>query len=215
MKLFFLVLVCICACFGQKVTENTLLNSYPIIMSHDAATGEIDDLRDHIVSDWAKTQEVGLVKQLDCGARSFDYRPFYDGKAIFAHHGGVKIYKPMETSVLEILAWSRQNPEDLIVLYISHFDGQDGAQAATIDLLAKLKVHTITDQSSLKRLTYGAAKKLSTHISGGYLLAVIDCMEENYDDKINCYGKDYACYDSWPNNSSNVPWDRFNAYLEV
>ena len=49
-----------------------LLNHYPMIMSHDAVSGELDEVRDFVVTDWTRTQGVGLVGQLDCGSRSFD-----------------------------------------------------------------------------------------------------------------------------------------------
>ena len=61
------------------------LSEYAILMSHDAATGYLQ--RDHVVADWAITQSIDLVGQLDCGARSFDYRPYYTNGELFAHHG--------------------------------------------------------------------------------------------------------------------------------
>jgi hypothetical protein len=62
----------------RKLQNDYTLNRYPIIMSHDAATGEIVEERDHVVDDWAKTQSVGLVEQLNCGARSFGTTMFCD-----------------------------------------------------------------------------------------------------------------------------------------
>jgi hypothetical protein len=42
----------------------------------------------HVVDDWAQTQSIGLAGQLDCGARSFDYRPYLkDDGELYAHHG--------------------------------------------------------------------------------------------------------------------------------
>ena len=87
--------------FGNRlatVTDDTLLTSLPLIMSHDAASGEIIEERDHVVMDWTKTQSVGLVGQLDCGARAFDYRPYLDKHdVLYAHHGPVVIHTTMES----------------------------------------------------------------------------------------------------------------------
>jgi hypothetical protein len=69
------------------------LNQYPILLSHDAATGDLDKERDHVVDDWAQTQSTGLVGQLNCGARGFDYRPYLKDGTLYAHHGPVVIHK--------------------------------------------------------------------------------------------------------------------------
>ena len=56
-----------------------------MIMSHDAASGYLN--REHVVADWTDTQGATLSEQLDCGSRSFDYRPYYKDGELFAHHG--------------------------------------------------------------------------------------------------------------------------------
>ena len=44
--------------------------------------------RTHVVDKWAQTQSSGLGGQLECGARSFDYRPYLDEDGVlYAHHG--------------------------------------------------------------------------------------------------------------------------------
>ena len=166
------------------------------------------------MSDWAKTQDTGLVGQLNCGARAFDYRPYYNKGELYAHHGGVQIHKRMSESISEILDWNEEyNTNDLVLLYLSHFDGDEGCQDATIQLLQSSDIYTITDCTALGSLTYTDAKSKSKLTNGGYLLAVVDCMEEYYDSTVNCYGSNYVCYDSWPQNSSSIPMDKLESYM--
>jgi hypothetical protein len=197
-----------------KVNDSTRLISYPMIMSHDSASGEIVPERDHVLADWTRTQDVGLVPQLDCGARSFDYRPIFGhDNIIYAHHGGVTIHVPMATSVKDIMSWANKHPEDLIVLYLSHWEG-DNCKEEVAKLLDSMKINTIEDCNVLKTITYGEAKKQSALKLGGSLMAVYDCTEEYFDQKINCYSKDFTCYDSWPENTKSVPFTNLANYMK-
>lgn len=197
----------------KKLSSDLPFNLYPMIMAHDAATGELDEARDHVVADWARTQSVGLVGQLDCGARSFDYRPALDKDGtIFPKHGPVTIHKSMKSSVLELISWTEKHPSELVVLYLSHFDG-DGCQDSVTALLTELKVPMIKD-CSLLSLPYQQIQTMATlSVGKGRLLAVFDCMAENYDPSIECYGKDFVCYDSWPENTTQVAFSAFDAYM--
>lgn len=188
-----------------------LLNEYPIIMSHDAATGDI--IRDHIVAKWAITQSIGLSGQLDCGTRGFDYRPYYYNGTLYAHHGGVKINKPMKDAVNEVISWCNQHPSEFVLFYTNSCDGDSGCKEAAIELLKSLGVYTITDCNELQSLTINQATSLGKLENGGSLLGLYDCVNEEYDSTINCYGKDFACYESWPNESIDIPWDKMNNYL--
>jgi hypothetical protein len=191
-----------------------LLNEYPLIMSHDAATGYI--LRDHIVAEWAMTQSVGLAQQLDCGSRGFDYRPYYYEGVLYAHHGGVKIAKPMKDSVLEVMSWCHDHPEEFVLFYTNSCDGEAGCKEAALDLLQSLGIETITDCSQFQSLTYEQAVSRGAIAGGGSLLAVYDCILEEYDPEVNCYGKDFACYESprWTNESTDIPWNKMKSYLD-
>lgn len=195
------------------IAAETPLNQYPMILSHDAVRSEIVPDRDHVLSDWTKTQATGLVSQLDCGSRSFDYRPQCKRDTIYGHHGGVTIYKPMEESLQEILKWTSANPSDLVILYISHPDG-DGCYEQVQQLLSKYGVYQLSDCSRIDSLTYEGAMNLA---GSNRLFALFDCTEENYDDKISCYGKDFVCYDdsNWgPTNTSSVPFDHLATHLQ-
>ena len=212
----FLIFVGIFAFLSSlQINAGQMLNSYPMIMSHDAATGEIIPERDHIVADWSMTQNTSLVEQLNCGSRSFDYRPYLYKNVVFAHHGGFKIYKPMEETVMEVMKWCHEHSDDLIIFYISHYDGDSGCETAAKALFDRLKIKTIQDCGDLSSLSYTEAKVQAALPGGGSLLAIFDCTDEYYDSTINCYGNDFVCYnDSWPQNTSYIPFDHMTSYLQ-
>lgn len=206
--------------YRSSTRDNLPLNLFPIIMTHDSATGELDESRDHIVADWAKTQSATLINQLNCGARAFDYRPKLEkDKQIYAHHGGITIRVAMSDSVKNISSWANSHPNDLVILYLSHFDG-DGCEEEVVKLLQSMRIKMIrqtstsTCQQQLQGLTYGKAKAMSQlHDGEGSVLAIFDCTEENYDPSINCYNKDYTCYDSWPDNTKDIPMNHLHSYM--
>lgn len=69
--------------------DDTLFNSVPMIMAHDAASGYLGG---GLINAWTKTQSAGMREQLDCGARVFDARPELDeDKGLVWHHGDVTI----------------------------------------------------------------------------------------------------------------------------
>jgi hypothetical protein len=197
--------------FGSS--SNKLLNSYPMIMAHDAASGEIIPERDHVLIDWTRTQSTGLVGQLDCGARSFDYRPYLLEDTLFAHHGTVVVHKTMSSSIDDIMGWCNTNPEELVVMYVTSCDGGDSCMEKSIELLGSKNVYTVTDCDALSTLTYNDAKKFGQVNGGGSMIAVVECTTENYDPTINCYGKDYACYDTWPDGTSDLPMNQIKTYI--
>eukprot|EP00600_Ochromonadales_sp_CCMP1393_P004050 CAMPEP_0174993418 /NCGR_PEP_ID=MMETSP0004_2-20121128/23062_1 /TAXON_ID=420556 /ORGANISM="Ochromonas sp., Strain CCMP1393" /LENGTH=275 /DNA_ID=CAMNT_0016247527 /DNA_START=133 /DNA_END=960 /DNA_ORIENTATION=+ len=184
-----------------------------MIMAHDAASGEIIEERDRVVMDWTRTQSVGLVGQLDCGSRAFDYRPHLQHGVLFAHHGPVVVHKTMKSSILDIMGWCSKNPEELVVLYVTSCDGDDGCMDQAKQLLEEMNVYTVSDCDDLKTLTYGKAKELGRLSDGGSLVAVVECTNGNYDSTLNCYGKSFVCYDSWPENTTYIPWEAMANYM--
>lgn len=120
----------------------------------------------------------------------------------------------MSDSLTEIIEWNANyNKDDLVVLYLSHFDGDDGCQDASVELLKTFNIYTITTCSTLGSLTYEDAKASAKLEKGGYLMAIVDCMEEYFDSTITCYGSNYVCYDSWPQNTSTIPWTKLSDYM--
>jgi len=213
MMKFLLMLVVVAVRSNANLLDTIPLNQYPFIMSHDAASGYL--MRDHVVAEWTATQSDGLKEQLYCGSRGFDYRPYYFNGTVFAHHGPVKIPVPMAKSIAEIISWCNENKDELVVLYLNKCDGQDGCQEATVQLLNKFGIRTITDCSMLSTMTVRSAKVSSTLLTGGSLLAVYDCMIEQFDETINCYGASketgtYSCYDD---STSDIPMAAMKKYL--
>lgn len=198
--------------FFLRFTYSLPLNEYAILMSHDAATGDLH--REHIVAEWAITQSTGLDGQLDCGARAFDYRPYYENGVLYAHHGGVKVPYPMEDAVSSVISWCSTHEEEFVLLYVNSCDGDSGCMEAAIALLESMQVPVLTSCSDVDDLTFEDAYSISTLPRAGHLLAVVDCVEEYYDSSINCYGHQFVCYDSWPENTSTIPWNAMETYLQ-
>ena len=61
---------------AAKDPATTVVNEWPMIMVHDAATSYLKGGTLHQINDWAKTQvDGGAQGELNCGARAFDWRP--------------------------------------------------------------------------------------------------------------------------------------------
>ena len=121
---------------------------------------------------------------------------------------------PMKDALGEVISWCNSNPDELVVYYLSSCDGEDGCKEAAIALMADMGIYTITDCSILSTLTIDNAKTLGRLEGGGTLLGLYDCIVEQYDPSINCYGKGFACYDAWATESPEYPWEKFMAYMD-
>ena len=157
--------------------------------------------------------------QLECGARAFDYRPFVEDGNVIAHHGDIVIKHNMADSIDEVIAWIKSSgTEDLVVLYVSHLEGPDcsaNCQETVKNVLKDRHVAFVDSCSQLENLEYTDARTLGA-VSGsekGGLLAIFDCMEENYDPDVTCYGFEdktrYCCYDQHSENA----WAKLDGYL--
>ncbi len=193
------------------VSAGKLLNQYGMIQTHDSATGELDEERDKILAKWSRTQHGGIIDQLNCGARSLDYRPYLSKAGVlYAHHGPTVIYKSMRSTFEELIQWGRQNPTELVIVSLSHCVEErihnnyygDGCHDAMLNLLEEFRIHTITndDCSPLNTLTMEKA------LTRGNILALVGCSNGYWDPSLTCTAKDYVCYDSWPENTSSIPW---------
>ena len=201
----------------RDIDETIYLNSFPLIISHDAASGELDESRDHVLADWTRTQTVGLIGQLDCGSRAYDYRPYLTSDGILlAHHGPVVIHKPMNESMNDITNWLSisENQEEMVIMYITDCNGASECIDRTKELLTSNNVYFVDNCEDFYTLTYGDAKILGRLKSGGSLLGVIGCIDENYDVSVSCYGykpSKYSCYDS---RSSNIAFLKMSDYID-
>lgn len=228
---FFLTYLLLCICVSTArvfpIDDTRLLTRWPVMMSHDSSTGEIIPSRDGIITDvidaYSITQDTGLVGQLNCGTRAYDYRPYLlSNSSVISHHGGTKVHKLMADSITDISNWLNidSNSNELVLLYLSHFDGditkngdeEEQCRDASIKLLNDIGIKVITNCDTIATLTVAEAYKnsrLST--DSGSLIAVVDCMDERFDSTVNCYGTGYCCYDSWPYNQ-DIPWNHLKEY---
>jgi hypothetical protein len=188
------------------------IQRWNVVLAHDAATGEMDQNRDGIIKNvedaYTITQSTGLVGQLTCGARAFDYRP-YCGKdgVIVAHLGSALVKKPMTESIQEIQSWL-SGRDELVMLYVSHVEGEANCQDAVKKLLTGAGVAYIDDCSLLSGLT------VSDIYAKGKLVAVFEpCVDEQYDPKVTCYSIDAQCYTD--SKHKDKPWETFTAYMKT
>ncbi|CAE7802806.1 unnamed protein product [Symbiodinium necroappetens] len=171
------------------------LTSWPMLTTHDAATGYMQNPLDPRVT-WGQTQPASkhaFTEQLNCGARAFDMRPHVtdEGKVVF-HHGDVEIMQDAETAVAEIVQWAQQHPalEDFVLIY--NWDCT-GASCSTkvAELLAKYGLATMANCSQLN-LTLSAAASMASLPHGGHVLVVNDCVQQHYNESLACSGFDQS-----------------------
>ena len=173
--------------------NTTVLNEWPMIMVHDAATTYLREgrLLNKTLLDWTITQPpVGTAGELNCGARGFDWRPTLQaGGKLVMHHGSVTVDYPMESAVDEIVGWCAKNtqPEDLVVLGVTDCGGS-GCVAAVQKLLASRAIKWVTNCPDLKGLTVAAARAKFELPGGGFMVAIFDCWNENYVPANACSG---------------------------
>jgi len=165
--------------------DSVPLNQFPFILTHDSATGYLGS---DPVDWWAKTQTVGFGGQAACGARAFDVRPLAhaDG-TVTMHHADVSVGVALSTAVAELIPFANANPNELLLLYVSHCAGTLDCQARTLDVLNRTGVPTCADGGALAGATYGSAKAMGRLAGGGAMLAIFGFVEENYDASITCY----------------------------
>ena len=125
---------------------------------------------------------------------------------------------------MEILAWGKLHPSELVVISLSHCVTQrfhnyyyaDECYEAALRTLSDLKVQTITNCDDLIGMTYADA------LSKGNILAVWGCGYGFWDPSITCYGlaedkSPYTCYESnrQPPENMQIPWNKLATFLET
>jgi hypothetical protein len=109
-----------------------------------------------------------------------------DDGNIVMHHGSITVPHALRDAVQELVAFASQNPDELIILYISHCFG-DNCMELTKTLLQGIAVPTCTDGSQLTGATYGSIKQMGALPGGGAMLGLFGAVNENYNDQISCY----------------------------
>lgn len=216
MQCYAVALLVVAAAFAAAAVPSPsedvrLIQQWGAVLSHDAATGEMNQNRDGVIKNvedaYTITQSTGLVGQLTCGARAFDYRPYCSKDGIIAHHGSAQVKKPMAESIKEIQSWLASR-EELVILYVSHFDGEAGCEGSVKTLLTDAGVVFIDDCTLLSGLT------VSDLYAKGKLVAIFEpCVDEQYDPKVTCYSIDAQCYAD--SKHKDKPWETFTAYMKT
>lgn len=215
--------------------DDRLLNEYAMISARYSITGEMNEKRDDIVvAHWTQTQRDTIIDQLNCGARSFEFRPYLDSdNQVYVHIGGITrpvglpivIKKLMSEIMNEIFQWSEKHPKEIILLQFSHYLEaasckeyyyledeyyySEDSEEHILSLLKDYNIHTITDCTELDTLTIEQALSYPN----GNLIAITDsCSLGARDRSLTCYTKDYTCYDSWPHDTSSIAWERMKNF---
>jgi len=128
---------------------------------------------------------------------------------LILHHGDIKIETKLIDALNDVNTWCSDNPDELVMLYISHFEG-DNAENITKGVIQTYDYFETEDVKSLANLTVGETKKYGSRGNSSCSIVVVyDHMDENYNDTITCYGylsylppSTFVCwkldYDSYP-----------------
>jgi len=173
-------------------------------MTHDAATGFVGN-RD-LMKKTVKTQWVDLRQQLECGVRALDLRvvaAYEDFRQLHYHHTqssvGWTSDQMVSDTIPSLIEWSRANPEELVVLSVSHcakakgpvsipaWSDVDCASSDIVNVFAGLGVKVQTSCDTLNTWTLDEAKAFATMDQGGKMLMIPgegSCVISNYDEGV-------------------------------
>lgn len=159
-------------------------------MTHDSATSYYDTntcILAKAVGNYVMTQVPGtFTDQLNCGARAFDLRAKAVGSSLIAHHGAVGIQHAISDILTELVQWASHYPTELVLVYGSHCAGTNCTQMFK-DTLDSSQIPRI-ECEDVAGLTLGTALTRGHLPNGGSVLAIQDCVDENYEPSITCYG---------------------------
>ncbi|KAG7361975.1 hypothetical protein IV203_025641 [Nitzschia inconspicua] len=181
-------------CYIPSMNQDMLLSEASFILSHDAATGY---LQDHslisVANSYAKNQVGSVYQQLNDGARALDVRPkLLANGTLLCHHGGLTIPVTLERLVQDAIQWCNDNNDsDELVLILHHNfaypggngDGTDVATTTTTTPRADVAVSALSQVydslgvnyvqcAEVSTMTVKETMKLAALPSGGYLLAM-------------------------------------------
>lgn len=180
------------------------LNEWPMLMAHDSGTcyyskSTCKTLTTE-VNNYVMTQTPGQFSdQLNNGARAFDIRLYLKSGNLIMHHDFMTINTKVADALSNIKEWSRSNPTELVLVYGSHCSGKSdndksGCQGAYAKVLSDAGIPLISCED-IAKMTVGAA------LSRGPIIAISECVEENWDPKIKCY-RDVSMEASGDNTST-------------
>jgi len=158
---------------------------------------------------------MGFAGQLDCGARALDLRPrLADRERLILHHGPIGIEFPLQEAFSEVLVWTSNHTEELVLLVFDRPDGE-GCLSAVVSLLSDMRIAQLVP-SDLPGLTLEEAKRRARHpSSGGLVLALPYGSKNNYDPSITCYGTGRSTPKGAPPSAEITPaqwWQHWSCY---
>jgi hypothetical protein len=115
--------------------------------------------------------------------------------------------------VNDVREWLASHPDALVLFYLSHFDGEQGCEQTTSELMASLGIAPLSC-GEVASVTVSQAFQRGAQLTGGSIVAVVDCMDERFDESVNCYtGILATCYGG-PSGGDEA-WARMHAYQEA
>lgn len=174
------------------------MTAWPMITTHDAGTGLATSPTcdaAHQINNFLVTQARGpMSSQLQCGARSLDFRPYVQDGRLKIHHGSQVIDHDFADALRDIVAWANKHPGDIIYIYSSHCDGSsDDDKAQCPQKMADafssmgIKLYQNPNCNDLWSMTVGEALETGRLSGGGSIVATWGCVQQNYDKSIECY----------------------------
>ena len=130
---------------------------------------------------------------LNCGARSFDFRPkLKDDGTLVMHHGAVEVDHPMSDAFEEIMTWAKSKPnaEDLVHLDIWDCENQDSTGTcsdALLNLVSEKNLTVIECDELNGGITVGdIMSQTELEQGGGHIMVTFGCVQMNYNSSISC-----------------------------
>jgi len=189
-----------CSGLARTWLADLPINRFPMVQAHDCGTGYLDptNVVEDIVYAWTKTQEGNVTSQVQCGARSFDWRPAMLNDTVVFHHGPITIPHSMKDAAAELVAWSQrpganQTEDELVLLSVWDCVG-DGCDGAAVDALEAAGIPVMGGAAKCAEATNWtleqamAASKLP---GGGHIAALFNCPYwglQTYNGRIGCTG---------------------------
>ena len=175
------------------------LNQLPMLQAHDTGTSYLraSSAITDVLYRFTRTQDADNVTMLlDCGARSFDWRPSLTGGVLGFAHGPVFINHSMEAAAAEVVAWAGAHAaqaEDALVLLNVADCNSDACNAEALAAFARVGLPAVAGQGCVAASDYtlGAAMAAAALPGGGHALALLNCPgapTDTYDDRRSCTG---------------------------
>lgn len=199
-------------CSLPTLSNDILLSQASFVFSHNAGTGYLQTGNNPISTlsrPYVKTQVGTAYQQLKNGARALDLRLYLTvNQTIVLHHGNVVLPRvTLERIIEDVLQWTREHSDELVLLLNSHYRTSSSSSASkNSEKDDSVNMSVILSQvyerlgvpfvscDALAGITIGAAMELAGTRAGGHVLAIDagqgGCIKENYVESalVSCWG---------------------------